>query len=36
METAEKIALGGGYISLCTADAKVWVQKNGGVHAVSE
>jgi hypothetical protein len=32
-----KIASGGDwYISLWTADAKVWVQKNGGVHVVSE
>jgi hypothetical protein len=37
METAEKIASGGDwYISLWTADAKVWEQKNGGVHVVSE
>jgi hypothetical protein len=37
MATAEKIASGGDwYISLWTADAKVWVQKNGGVHVVSE
>jgi hypothetical protein len=37
MATAEKIASGGGwYISFWTADAKVWVQKNGGVHVVSE
>jgi hypothetical protein len=38
MATAtEKIAAGGDwYISLWTADAKVWVQKNGGVHVVSE
>jgi hypothetical protein len=37
METAEKIATGGDwYISLWTADAKVWVQENGGVHVVSE
>jgi hypothetical protein len=35
--TAEKIASGGDwYISLWTADAKVWVQENGGVHVVSE
>jgi hypothetical protein len=35
--TEEKIASGGDwYISLWTADAKVWVQKNGGVHVVSE
>jgi hypothetical protein len=35
--TAEKAVSGGdGYISLWTADAKVWVQKNGGVHVVSE
>jgi hypothetical protein len=37
MSTAEKIASGGDwYISLWTADAKVWVQKNGGAHVVSE
>ena len=37
MATAEKSASGGDrYISLWTADAKVWVQKNGGVHVVSE
>jgi hypothetical protein len=37
MATAEKIAFGGDwYISLWTADAKAWVQKNGGVHVVSE
>ena len=37
MATAEKIASDGDwYISLWTADAKVWVQKNGGVHVVSE
>jgi hypothetical protein len=39
MATAEKIASGGDwYISLWTANAnaKVWVQKNGGVHVVSE
>jgi hypothetical protein len=37
MATAEKIASGGDwYISLWTADAKVWVQKNGGMHVVSE
>jgi ribonuclease HI len=37
MTTAEKIASGGDwYISLLTADSKVWVQKNGGVHVVSE
>jgi hypothetical protein len=37
MATAEKIATGGGwYISLWTADAKVWEQKNGSVHVVSE
>ena len=37
MATAEKIAPGGDcYISLCTADAKVRVQKSGGVHVVSE
>ena len=34
---AEKIASGGDwYIFLWTADAKVWVQKNDGVHVVSE
>jgi hypothetical protein len=34
---AEKIASGGDwYVSLWTADDKVWVQKNGGVHVVSE
>ena len=37
MATAMKISSGGDwYISLWTADAKVWVQKNGGVHVVSE
>ena len=37
MATVEKIASGGDwYISLWTADAKVWVQKSGGVHVVSE
>jgi len=37
MATVEKIAsCGDWYISLWTADAKVWVQKNGGVHVVSE
>jgi hypothetical protein len=37
MATAEKIASGGDwYISLWTADAKVWVQENGGMHVVSE
>jgi hypothetical protein len=37
MATAEKIASGGDwYISLWTAGAKVWVQKNGCVHVVSE
>jgi len=37
MATAEKIASDGDwYISLWTADAKVWLQKNGGVHVVSE
>jgi hypothetical protein len=37
MATAEKIASRGDwYISLWTANAKVWVQKNGGVHVVSE
>jgi hypothetical protein len=37
MAKAEKIASDGDwYISLLTADAKVWVQKNGGVHVVSE
>ena len=37
MTTAEKIASGGDwYISLWKADSKVWVQKNGGVHVVSE
>ena len=37
MATAEKIAsCGDWYISLWTADAKVWVQKNGGMHVVSE
>jgi hypothetical protein len=37
MATADKIASGGDwYISLWTADTKVWVQKNGGVHVVSE
>jgi hypothetical protein len=37
LATAEKIASGGDwYISLWTADGKVWVQNNGGVHVVSE
>jgi hypothetical protein len=37
MATAEKIASGGDwYISLWTADAKVWVQRSSGVHVVSE
>jgi hypothetical protein len=37
MATAEKVASGGDwYIFLWTADAKVWLQKNGGVHVVSE
>jgi hypothetical protein len=37
MGTAQKIAsCGDWYISLWTADAKVSVQKNGGVHVVSE
>jgi hypothetical protein len=37
MATAENIVSGGDwYISLWTADAKVWIQKNGGVHVVSE
>jgi hypothetical protein len=37
MATAEKVASGGDwYISLWTADAKVWVQKNDGVHVASE
>jgi hypothetical protein len=37
MATAERIDSGGDwYISLWTADAKVCVQKNGGVHVVSE
>ena len=37
MATVEKIASGGDlYIFLWTADAKVWVEKNGGVHVVSE
>jgi hypothetical protein len=36
MATAEKISPGGHwYISMWTEDAKVWVQKNGGVHVVS-
>jgi hypothetical protein len=35
MATAKKIASGADwYISLWTADAEVWVQKNGGVHVV--
>jgi hypothetical protein len=35
--TAEKTASGGDWhISLWTAGAKVWVQKNGGAHVVSE
>ena len=37
MATAEKMASGGDwYISLRTEDAKVWLQKNGSVHVVSE
>jgi hypothetical protein len=37
MAKAERIASGGDwYTSLWTADARVWVQKNGGVHVVSE
>ena len=37
MTTAEKVATGGDWhISLWTTDAKVWVQKNGSVHIVSE
>jgi hypothetical protein len=37
MATVEKVASGGDwYISWWTADAKVCVQKNGGVHVVSE
>jgi hypothetical protein len=37
MATAGKIASGGDwYISLWTADEKVWVQNNGGVQVVSE
>jgi hypothetical protein len=37
MATAKKIATSGDwYISLWASDAKVWVQKNGGVHVVSE
>jgi hypothetical protein len=37
MATAEKVASGGDwYISLWTADANVWVQKNGDLHVVSE
>jgi hypothetical protein len=37
MASAEKIASGGDLcISLWTADTKTWVQKNGGVHVVSE
>jgi hypothetical protein len=37
MATAENIVSGGDwYISLRTADAKVWIQKNGDVHVVSE
>jgi hypothetical protein len=37
MATEEKIAsCGDRYISLWTADAKVRIQKNGGVHVVSE
>jgi hypothetical protein len=36
MATSEKIASDGDwYIPLWTADAKVWVQKDGGVHVVS-
>jgi hypothetical protein len=37
MATAEKIAAGGDwYIPLWTTDAKEWIQKNCGVHVVSE
>jgi hypothetical protein len=37
MATAEKVATGGDWhMFLWTTDAKVWVQKNGGVHVVSE
>ena len=37
MATVEKIAsCGDWYISLWTADAKVCIQKNGGVHVVSK
>ena len=37
MATAEKIAPGGDwYFSLWTADAKVRIQENGGVHVVTE
>jgi hypothetical protein len=37
MAMEEKIASGGDwYISLWTADAKVWVQENGWVHVVSK
>jgi hypothetical protein len=37
MATAKMIAPGSNWhISLWTADAKVRIQKNGGVHAVSE
>jgi hypothetical protein len=37
MASAEKIASSGDwYIYLWTADPKVWVQENGGVHVMSE
>jgi hypothetical protein len=37
MATEEKIASGvDWYIFLWTADAKVWIQKDGGRHVVSE
>jgi hypothetical protein len=33
----EKVAPGSdGHIPLWTADAEVWIQENGGVHAMSE
>ena len=37
MATAEKMASGGDwYVSFWTADAKVRIQENGGVHVLSE
>ncbi len=37
MAEAEKVAPGSDWhIPLWTADAEVWIQENGGVHAMSE